>query len=227
MQKFISDAGLCSRRQAELLIRQGKVKVNGHAAELGMRADAGDIVLVNGKKISSRGLDHIYIALHKPAGYTCTSREFKNEQNVFSLVKVKERLFVVGRLDKDSTGLVILTNDGQWAQRVTHPKYRHEKEYIVRLATDKKISVNQACTLVDILQKGVHLADNSVGRAQAVKYLGDGVFNMILTQGKKRQIREMFASLGYKVVSLLRTRIGDVLLNDLAEGQWQYISVKK
>ena len=226
LQKFISDSGFCSRRKAEELIRLGKVKVNNRLAELGMRADENDEVVVFGKKVISRSSGNIYIALNKPAGYTCTNRTFKNEKNIFSLVDVKDRLFVVGRLDKDSTGLVILTNDGQWAEKVSHPRYQHEKEYIVKIKSDKKLSENQVRTLIDILQKGVQLDDGSLARTRVAKYIGQNTFELILTQGKKRQIRRTFAALGYNIFSLQRVRIGDICLDDLPEGSWKSIKVK-
>lgn len=225
LQKFISDAGLSSRRQAETWIRQGKVTVNGRTAELGMRVNDRDEVMVYGKRVGAKPLQYTYIALNKPVGYTCTNRTFKNEKNIFNLVDVKQRLFVVGRLDKDSTGLVILTNNGQWAQKLSHPRYQHEKEYVVSLSNDKKLSVNQARSMVDILQKGVRLADKSLAKARQVKYLGNNTFNIILTQGKKRQLRRMFAGLGYEVSNLHRIRIGEVVLGDLPTGQWAYFQL--
>ena len=132
LQKFIAQSGYCSRRQAEELIRLKKVLVNDELAELGMKVDQDSEVKVRGKKIAINK-EKIYIALNKPKGYTCTNRQFEGERNVFNLVDVAEKLFTVGRLDKDSRGLILLTNDGDLALKMTHPRFEHEKEYMVKI----------------------------------------------------------------------------------------------
>lgn len=232
LQKFIADCGYCSRRQAENLIRSGLVLVNGEIAELGMRADEKDEVKINGKLINLNK-NRIYLKLNKPIGYTCTSRKFAGEKNVFELLTPhpaspykgeESRLFIVGRLDKNSHGLVILTNDGDWAQKVTHPKYEHEKEYLVRLQNFKsKLHVNE---IIKKIRKGVDIKDgDGVVRVKKIEHVVDNEFIIILIQGKKRQIRLMFDAIGEKVIDLKRVRIGDVKLGDLKEGVWEYFEI--
>ena len=138
LQKAIAMSGYCSRRKADELIRAGHVRVNGEMATIGDMADPEtDIITIKGKALAGPE-KKIYIKLNKPLGYTCTNQKFKDEKNIFSLVDVPERLFAVGRLDKNSRGLVLLTNDGDMAQRLAHPRFQHEKIYEVRLRDDVK-----------------------------------------------------------------------------------------
>jgi len=219
LQKFMAASGYCSRRQAEPLIRAGKVRINGHVAEIGARVKTGDEVRVSGK-ILRLLKDKIYIKLNKPAGFTCTNRKFKNEKNIFDLIKVDVRLFAVGRLDKDSRGLVLLTNDGDLANRITHPRYSHEKEYIV-LVNKIDGSLNDKI-VADKFRQGVNIgADDGMVKVKDIKYLGGNKFKIVLTEGKKRQIRRMFKSLGLNTVDLERTAIGNLRLGGLKEGEWE------
>lgn len=240
LQKYIAQSGLCSRRQAEELIRRGQVTVNGAKAELGMKADEGDEVRVRGKRIIL-AKKKIYIILNKPKGYTCTNRKFPGEKNVFELFKTKERLFVVGRLDKESRGLVLLTNDGEMTLRLTHPKFEHLKVYKVEITPNKyfningetkrnwKLSASQARReigkLVIKLEQGIDIGEgDGLVRVKRAKYLGDGNFEIVLTEGKKRQIRRMFKALEYEVADIKRTAIGGIELGDLPEGKWRYLA---
>lgn len=224
LQKFIADSGYCSRRKAEELIRNKKVKLNGEIAKLGERVDDDDEVTVNNKRIKEDN-KKVYIVLNKPLGYTCTSRKFKNEKNVFDLVRTEERLFVVGRLDKDSRGLVLLTNDGDLTQRLTHPKYGHEKEYIVEISNlQPSISKQFIDDLIFKFKKGVDIGEgDGIVRVKDIKYLEKNKFRMILTEGKKRQIRRMFKEVGLKIESLERTRIGNINLKNLPVGEYKKI----
>lgn len=217
LQKFIADSGYCSRRKAELFIREGKAIVNGKKAELGMKVDDKDVIKVNNKEIKCNK-DKIYIMLNKPIGYTCTNRKFEGEKNVFDLVNVEERLFIVGRLDKNSRGLVLLTNDGELTQMLTHPRYEHDKEYEVKLEVEsKKLKVK---SIIDNFKKGVNLDEgDGIVKVKEIDYFGENKFRVVLTQGKKRQIRRMFKVLGYKVEDILRTRIENLKLEDLREGR--------
>jgi len=216
LQKFIADSGLCSRRKAEELIRVKKVKINGKIAELGMKAGLEDKVEVDGRPIKINN-KKIYILLNKPAGYTCTNRKFKGEKNIFELVDIKERLFVVGRLDKNSRGLVLLTNDGELTQELTHPKNRHEKEYITQVTSNKL----QITKLLDLFKEGVDIGgEDGIVKVKNIEYLGNNKFKIILTQGKKRQIRRMFKTLDCEVLNLLRVRIGKFKLEELEEGEY-------
>jgi len=197
LQKYIARTGYCSRRQAEKLIKEGKVWLNGKRADLGQRVWSEDKVKVSGRRLS-RDLDKVYIKLNKPPGYTCTNRSFSKEKNIFSLIKEKKRLLIAGRLDKDSRGLVFLSNDGDWVQEITHPSFAKEKEYCVKLkfgAEKEKDKIKKE------FLKGIDIGrENGVVRAKNVQFAGNDNFKITLTQGKKRQIRRMFAALGLEVV---------------------------
>jgi pseudouridine synthase len=251
LQKYISSSGYCSRRKAEELIRAGRVRVNGKKAEIADYAEEGDKVEVDGKLIKRAGEEKIYIFLNKPVGYTCTNRNFKGEKNVFELLdkspqppfnkggnafeqppllkgdqgglKSNIRLFVVGRLDKNSRGLVILTNDGDFAEKMAHPRNEKEKEYEVRISNFQfPISKQQKDELISFLTKGVDIGEgDGVAKAKRAEYLGDGKFRIILTEGKKRQIRRMFKALGLEVADLTRVRIGEYRLGGLKEGEYR------
>jgi pseudouridine synthase len=228
LQKYIAGSGYCSRRQAEKLIREGAVKINGKIAELGRRVKENDVVSI-GKKILSSKTENIYIKLNKPKEYVCTSRNFKGEKNIYSLIKIKDdvRLFVIGRLDKDSRGLVILTNDGELTQKISHPKYESEKEYITTVKTKDETTITEemASVFCEKLKNGINIGEeDGVVWAKRVKYMGKNVFSLTLTQGKKRQIRRMFGYLKLAVVDLVRTDISGVGLGSLAEGKWEYLS---
>jgi pseudouridine synthase len=243
LQKFIAESGLCSRRKAEELIRAGKVMVNNKPAELGMKVGENDEVLVYGKKITLAN-EKIYIILNKPKGYTCTSRKFEGEKNVFEIVKnlptspqpssykgegERERLFVVGRLDKESRGLVLLTNDGDLTQKITHPRYEHEKEYVVTIK-DFQLKI----TNDEILKKinnGIDIGEgDGVVMVKQIKLLNFDKknylikYSIILTEGKKRQIRRMFKALDCHILDLVRVRIGAINLGGLKEGSWRYLT---
>ena len=221
LQKYIADSGFCSRRKAEEYIRSGKVLVNKKKAELGMRVDDGDEILLDGQKIGKKK-DYIYIVLNKPVAYTCTNRKFRGEKNVFDLVNIDERLFVVGRLDKDSEGLVLLTNDGDLAQRITHPSFEHQKKYIVKVKSSK----DRVESVLEKFLKGIDIGDgDGIVRAKKIKYLGNDRFEVFLAEGKKRQVRRMFKDLGVEVESLLRTEIGDIKLENLKKGEWKKIKL--
>jgi len=228
LQKFIADSGLCSRRKAEGMIRDGRVVVNGYPAELGMKVDKEDRVAIDGKKLNT-GSKLVYIKLNKPAEYTCTNRQFKGEKNIFDLIKVEERLFAVGRLDKDSRGLVLLTNDGKLTQKLTHPRNQHEKEYITEVYSPKlkgDLTEKQVESIIKQMKQGVdiHEGDGNI-QALDVEYLNNNKFKVVLIQGKKRQIRRMFQTLGFTVKDLIRTRIGKIKLGNLKEGEWEYIKM--
>ncbi len=221
LQKIIAASGIASRRGAEAMIRDGLVKLNGYQAKLGERADDNDEITVNGKKLE-RSVEKIYIKLNKPMGYTCTNRYFKGEKNIYSLVNLPQKLFAIGRLDKDSRGLVILTNDGELTAKLTHAKFGSEKKYLVKCAADdrllKKATIDQT---VRTLKKGVDLGEGEgLGWAKAAEYL-NGTFTLVLTTGRKRQVRRMFQGLHYHVVDLFRTEIAGVMLGDLPEGKWE------
>jgi len=228
LQKFIADTGYCSRRKAEDLIRSGKVSVDKKKAELGMRVDEENEIIISGKKIK-KDFDRVYIILNKPEGYTCTSKKFKGEKNVFDLVKTNKRLFIVGRLDKNSQGLVLLTNDGDLAQELTHPSFEHEKKYIVEI---EKTKFNQL-EIINNFKKGVDIGKSDFGGgiksdgivwAKNIKYLGGTRFEIILTEGKKRQIRRMFQTQNLEIKKLKRVSLGKLRLGELKPGQSRNIN---
>ncbi len=216
IQKFIADSGYCSRRKAEELVSSKKVKVNGKLASIGMRVKKSDTVSVEGKNIKPFKED-ILIALHKPPNYVCTNRKVPGEKNIFSLVDIEERLFVVGRLDKKSRGLVLLTNDGDFAYKMTHPSFCHEKEYEVMLSKD----INEE--MKGELKKGVDIKEKRKAKIKKIERIADKHYRVILTEGRKRQIRRMFEVFSCTVLDLKRTRIDKYNLGKLREKEWKLI----
>lgn len=237
LQKQIASSGCCSRRKAEELIRAGSVKVNNTKAELGQKVSEKDKIKINNKLITINK-EKIYIILNKPRDYTCTTRKFKNEQNIFELLPNEHKnLHIVGRLDKNSRGLVLLTNDGDLSFKITHPKFEHEKKYIVKIKNEgnavRRIpnkSTKEFKTrnkeIIKIFQKGIDIADgDGIVKAKNVQTLSANKFEIILTEGKKRQIRRMFEALDLKVSDLKRISIGKIKLGDLKEGEWKEINL--
>ncbi|MGI6637003.1 MAG: pseudouridine synthase [Minisyncoccales bacterium] len=219
LQKYIADSGYSSRRRAEELIKEKKVQVNGKLATIGMRVDEEDTVVVEGKRIRTSKKDRVYILLNKPKGYTCTNREIPGEKNVFSLVSPKERLFVVGRLDKNSRGLVILTNDGDFTYKMTHPSFACEKEYKVELG--KEVGAK----IIEGLKKGVDIGEKSVAKILEIEKISPKRYKIVMTEGKRRQIRRMFEAFGRTVTDLQRVRIDRYRLGRLKEGEWKQIKL--
>lgn len=220
VQKYMAQAGIGSRRQCEDLIRQGRVSVNGYAAELGQKVrPASDIVRLDGEPIGSRE-KLVYIALHKPRGVISSLRAERGHRTVVDLVDVKAKLYPVGRLDLDSEGLVLLTNDGELAHRLSHPRYRHEKEYRVRM--DRQPSQEQ----LSRWRSGLDLPE--VGRTSAARVTPEagkpGWVRVVMREGKKRQIRVTASFLGLEVRRLIRTRISSLELGALAPGEWRQLS---
>lgn len=231
LQKIIAESGLMSRREAAKLIKGGGVKINGHLAKLGDRADnKQDVILVRNQVLPINN-PKIYLKINKPPGYTCTNRIFAKEKNIFELIKLPQRLFTIGRLDKHSQGLLIITNDGLLAQRLTHPKFGHEKIYQVSIATnDGSISLEEkvAAKIISSLQQGVNIGEgDGKVKVKKAKYLNKNFFELILNEGKKRQIRRMFKVLGFKIIHLERTGFAGVDLKDLKLGAWEYLNEKE
>ena len=217
LQKFIASAGVCSRRQAEVYIQEGRVAVNGRVVtQLGVKVDPEtDAVTVDGKAIAP---DHpkIYIALNKPAGYvsSCLQRQ---EKTILDLIKIKERVYPVGRLDKASTGLMLLTNDGVLHLQLSHPSFDHEKEYDVTVA--EPISDEDLARL----KAGIWI-DGRKTRPAKVFRVSDRRFRIVLREGRNRQIRKMTGRLGHRVTALKRLRIAGIKLGKLREGQWRFLT---
>ncbi|HEY0939293.1 MAG TPA: 23S rRNA pseudouridine(2604) synthase RluF [Steroidobacter sp.] len=215
LNKYISETGLCSRREADARIEAGRVTINGVVATLGMQVNDGDVVCVDGKPVGA-AQKHVYIALNKPVGVVCTTdREIPG--NITDFVGYPERIFPVGRLDKDSEGLILLTNNGDIVNEILRVENAHEKEYIVTV--DRPVTE----IFLNGMASGVRIL-GTVTRPCRVKRVGPATFRIILTQGLNRQIRRMCSFFGYKVLRLQRVRIINLTLDGLKTGQWRTLS---
>lgn len=224
LQKLIAQSGFYSRRQAEALIASGRVALNGRTAELGARADENDEIIID-KKPLRPAPEKVYIMLNKPIGYTCTHRQFAGEKNIFDLLHLPFKVSSVGRLDKDSSGLLLLTNDGDLLEHLSHPRFEHEKLYEVRVSGDE-LRGSESQNIAKKMVSGVELEGEDGGRARAKKaeYLQNNKYLITLTTGKKRQIRRMFQALGKRVESLVRLKLAGLDLGDLQVGKWRYLT---
>ncbi len=217
LNKFISDTGYCSRREADNLITQGRVLLNDRPAVLGNRYKPGDTVEVDGSLITAAKKDKlVYLALNKPPGITTTT-ELHVKDNIISFVNYPKRIFPIGRLDKDSEGLIFLTNDGDIINKILRAANNHEKEYVVRV--DKAIDT----AFLQKMSQGVPILD-TVTLPCKVQMVGRQSFRITLTQGLNRQIRRMCEYLGYTVTGLQRVRIMNVKLDKLASGKWRHLT---
>ncbi|MEM7186905.1 MAG: 23S rRNA pseudouridine(2604) synthase RluF [Bacteroidota bacterium] len=215
LNKAISDSGFCSRRQADTHIEAGHVTVNGDPAGLGDRVMPGDEIRVKGQLISSNE-NLVYIALNKPVGITCTTDQ-RVEGNVVDFINHKERIFHIGRLDKPSEGLLLMTNDGDIVNKILRAGNRHEKEYIVQV--DRPVTDE----FVKRMGGGIPILDTVTKKCE-VERLSRNTFRIVLVQGLNRQIRRMCEYLGYEVAALKRTRIMYISLGNLAVGEWRNLS---
>lgn len=218
LNKFISESGKASRRQADKLIEEGRVRLNGRKARIGDQVNLGDEVLVNGQLIRL-ARNNVYIALNKPVGITCTT-EKNVKGNIIDLVNHPLRIFNIGRLDKDSDGLILLTNDGDIVNEILRAENNHEKEYIV--SVDKPITPE----FIEKMSKGVRILGTKTLPCK-VEQLSKYEFKIILTQGLNRQIRRMCEALGYEVYRLQRIRIMNINLGHLPVGQWRDLTKKE
>ena len=218
LNKFISESGKASRRGADKLIEEGRVKINGRKAKIGDQVKPGDEVMVNGQRIRL-ARNNVYLALNKPVGITCTT-EKNVKGNIVDLVNHPLRVFNIGRLDKDSDGLILLTNDGDIVNKILRAENNHEKEYIV--SVDKPITPE----FVEKMSKGVRILGTKTLPCK-VEQLSKYVFKIILTQGLNRQIRRMCEALGYEVYRLQRVRIMNIHLGNLPVGQWRDLTKKE
>ena len=218
LNKAISDSGFCSRRQADKHIEQGLVSVNDKIAKLGDRAMPNDTIKVNNQPII-KNEELVYIALNKPVGITCTTDK-RIEGNVVDFIKHKERIFHIGRLDKPSEGLLLMTNDGDIVNKILRAGNEHEKEYIVKV--DRRITDE----FLKRMSTGVPILD-TVTKKCVVEKVGRYVFKITLIQGLNRQIRRMCEHLGYEVVSLKRLRIMNIHLDNLEIGEWRNLTEKE
>jgi len=221
LNKHIAETGYCSRREADRLIAEKRVSVNGKAAGIGTQVEEGDEVLVDGhallaRKVGAKGRKHVYIALNKPTGITCTT-ERDVGGNIVDFVDHQQRVFPIGRLDKDSEGLILLTSNGDIVNEILRAENRHEKEYLV--------AVNKAVTpeFLSGMARGVRIHNQVTKPCRATRIAKFG-FRIVLTQGLNRQIRLMAAAFGYRVTQLRRVRIVNVKLGALKLGQWRNLT---
>ncbi|MBS6195667.1 MAG: pseudouridine synthase [Clostridiales bacterium] len=214
LNKYLSEAGVCSRREADRLTEAGLITVDGRTAVLGMKIDPGAKVCVRGKAVKKEE-ERVLLAFHKPKGIVCTA-EKREKNNVIDYLAYPKRIFPVGRLDKDSTGLLLMTNDGELVNKIMRAGNYHEKEYIVTVnrPIDKEFCKKMA--------GGVPILD-TVTRPCRVWQTDTKEFHIILTQGLNRQIRRMCEACGYRVISLERIRIMNICLGSLKEGAWRNI----
>jgi len=220
LQKYLSSAGFCSRRKGEEYIKDGLVKVNDQVVtELGTKVDPQiDRIEVNGMLVKA-DQKPVYIALNKPREYV-TSCDHPGEKIVLDLINIPERIYPVGRLDKDSTGLLLLTNDGKLHHRLSHPSFDHEKEYEVTVASHITDGALRR------LGKGLPVMGTKT-RPAKVKRLSSKRFRIILKEGRNRQIRRMVGKVGGRVIGLKRVRISNIKLSKLSEGFWRYLGEKE
>ena len=215
INKFISESGVCSRREADKWVEAGRVTINGRLAELGSQAEKEDMVCVDGEPIGVKKTS-LYIAFNKPVGITCTT-ELHIAGNIIDFIGHKERIFPIGRLDKDSEGLILLTNNGDIVNQILRAENNHDKEYIV--------TVNRVVTpqFLQGMAEGVPIL-NAVTQPCEVSRISDYVFRIILTQGLNRQIRRMCAHFEFQVRKLQRVRIMNITLEGIQSGSWRELS---
>ena len=226
INKFLSAAGVCSRREADRLIAAGKVTVAGEAAELGTLVSAGMEVKVNGKRVGAveelASKKKILIAVNKPVGVVCTTTDNDRAPNIVDMLEYPERIYPIGRLDKDSEGLLLLTNQGELVNQILRCENGHEKEYLVRV--DKALTES----FLDKLRRGVHLEELQVTTLPCkVEPRDKTSFAITLTQGLNRQIRRMCEACGFHVISLKRIRIMNIRLNNLHSGAYRNVTASE
>ena len=217
INKYFTQVGYCSRRAADKLIDAGVIKINGQVPEKGTKVMPGDVVTVRGEVVSPDvEKEHVYLAVHKPVGIVCTTDQRREKDNIVDFVNYPTRVFPVGRLDKMSEGLILMTDDGEIVNHILRERHGHEKEYIV--------TVNRPYddAFLRSMSRGVHILDTTTRPCQ-VERLSPTVFKIILVQGLNRQIRRMCEALGHRVVRLKRVRIMQLEL-DLPPGKWRHLT---
>ena len=221
INKYIRECGIASRREADRLISEGRVTVNGRPADAGMTVAKGDIVSVDGKEISPVEVKHV-VAFYKPGGVTCTEKDSHADLTIQDVFRYEVPLTYAGRLDRDSEGLLIMTNDGMLIDKMMRGRYGHEKEYEVVLKSDVTDS------FLNDFAKGVYLPElNVTTKPCKIRKTGKNKVNIILTQGLNRQIRRMCNVLGNEVISLKRIRVVNILLGDLKPGEYRRITAEE
>lgn len=218
LNKYLSEVGYCSRRQADKLIEEGRVTVNDVKPKMGAKVRASDVIKVDGNKVQTRKQDFVYLAFNKPVGIVCTTDTRVEKDNIIDYINYHKRIFPIGRLDKPSEGLILLTDDGDIVNKILRASNNHEKEYLVTV--DKPISQ----TFVERMSNGIFLEDLSQRTKQCkVDKLDRFTFKIVLTQGLNRQIRRMCDYLDYEVIRLKRVRIMNINL-DIPSGEYRELS---
>lgn len=219
INKYLSEVGYCSRRAADKLLEEGRIKINGQIPELGTKVSDEDVVEVDGKPIRESQEKPIYIAFNKPVGIVCTTDTKREKDNIIEYINHPQRIFPIGRLDKPSEGLILLTSDGDIVNKILRSKNSNEKEYLVRV--DKPINPK----FLEKMRNGVPILDTVTKKCEVEK-IDDMTFRIVLTQGLNRQIRRMCEFLGYEVKKLKRIRIMNIKL-DLPLGKWRDLTDKE
>ena len=222
INKFISESGYCSRREADQIIKDGRASINGKVPNMGSKVMPGDKVMVDGQLLKNKAAkekDFIYMAFNKPVGIVCTTDTKGEKNNIIDFINHGKRIFPIGRLDKPSEGLIFLTNDGDMVNKILRSKNNHEKEYIVTV--NKPIHDG----FVEKMANGVPILGTRTKRCK-VEAMGKNVFRIVLTEGMNRQIRRMCEHLGYQVTKLKRVRIMNIKL-DVPVGKWRYLTAKE
>ncbi|WP_294249219.1 23S rRNA pseudouridine(2604) synthase RluF [uncultured Chryseobacterium sp.] len=213
INKYLSEAGYCSRRAADKLLEEGRITINGQIPELGTKVSDEDVIEVDGKPIRETEEDHVYIAFNKPVGIVCTTDTKREQNNIIDYINHPKRIFPIGRLDKPSEGLILLTSDGDIVNKILRSRNNHGKEYIVRV--DKPITPK----FLEKMRNGVPILDTVTKKCEVEK-IDEMNFRIVLTQGLNRQIRRMCEYLGYEVKKLKRIRVLNIKL-DLPIGKWR------
>ncbi|MAJ38190.1 MAG: 23S rRNA pseudouridine(2604) synthase RluF [Flavobacteriaceae bacterium] len=213
INKYLSEIGFCSRREADKLLEKGRITINGKIPELGTKVKTGDTVAVDGEQVGVRKKKHTYIALNKPKGIVCTTDRRVEKDNIVDFIGHKERIFPIGRLDKLSEGLILLTSDGDIVNKILRARNNHEKEYIVNV--NKPVNHE----FISRMRNGLPILGTKTKKC-FVEQIGPQAFRIILTQGLNRQIRRMCEYLDYRVTKLKRIRIMNIQLN-LEVGHWR------
>ncbi|REC53288.1 23S rRNA pseudouridine(2604) synthase RluF [Chryseobacterium piscium] len=216
INKYLSEVGYCSRRAADKLLEEGRIKINGQIPEMGTKVSDEDVVEVDGKPIRESEEKPVYIAFNKPVGIVCTTDTKREKDNIIEYINHPQRIFPIGRLDKPSEGLILLTSDGDIVNKILRSKNNNEKEYLVRV--DKPINPK----FLEKMRNGVPILDTVTKKCEVEK-IDDMTFRIVLTQGLNRQIRRMCEFLGYEVKKLKRIRIMNIKL-DIPLGKWRELT---
>lgn len=220
INKFLSQAGYCSRRKADQLLEEGKITINGKIPELGTKVKPGDQVRVGGRLIENKDEKSVYLAFNKPVGVVCTTNAKVEKNNIIDYIHYPKRIFPVGRLDKASQGLILLTDDGTIVNKILRSRNNHGKEYVVKV--DKPITPS----FIEGMRNGVPILD-TVTKKCKVTQTGNDTFRIVLTQGLNRQIRRMCGYFDYKVVRLERLRVINIALGDLPVGKYRELTAQE